>query len=174
MKKILFFMGLLVNVMVADNKTINTLACLYKEINPKEIFKEKDLEKLEHINNLLYADAHKDKFFLKALVLDYYYKANNIDNIYKKAYQVAHVTEKEQVGLYYAFYLQRVGMYKEAIKHLRGMEIISSKKLDIPKRIAYVYELFGEQKDVEINSYFNIKKVDFNDVGAEINECSKL
>ena len=65
-------------------------------------------------------------------------------------------------------------MYKEAIKHLRGMEIISSKKLDIPKRIAYVYELFGEQKDVEINSYFNIKKVDFIDVGAEINECSKL
>lgn len=174
MKKILLSIGLLMNIMVADNKTINTLSCLYKEINPKEIFKEKDLEKSEHINNLLNADVHKDKYFLKALVLDYYYRANNIDSIYKKAYQTAHVTEKEQVGLYYAFYLQKVGMHKDAIKHLRGMEILSSKKLEIPKKIAYLYELFGVEKDVEINSYFNIKKIDFNEVGAEINECSKL
>ncbi|MEV9477564.1 hypothetical protein ACOTVS_11100 [Aliarcobacter butzleri] len=175
MKKILIVICFLNSFIFAeeiDNK-IKTLSCLYKELSPKELLEEKELNVKEHIENLLYADAHKDKYFLKALVLDYYYNASNIDSFYKKAYLNSSSKEKDLVGLYYAFYLQKNGQFKEAITHLKGLGVIGSNKLNIPKKIAYLYEIFGLEKDLDSKAYFKIKNVDFNEIGEEINACTK-
>ncbi|WP_418181409.1 hypothetical protein ACNSOL_11960 (plasmid) [Aliarcobacter lanthieri] len=168
---IVFFISLLHSNDKIINNKMNTLKCLYPEISPQELLDAKELNIKEHIENLLYADIHKDKYFLKAVVLDYYYNANNIDNFYKKAYLNANPKEKDQIGLYYAFYLQRTGQFKEAISHLKGLGIVGSKSLNIPKKLAYLYEIFDVEKDVEANAYFRIKKISFDEIRDEINLC---
>lgn len=156
-----------------EDKKIKTLACLYPEISHQELLEEKQLNNAEHIENLLYADKHKDKYFYKALVLDHYYNSKNIANYYKKAYETANNKEKNKTGLYYAFYLQKIGDYKEAATHLRGLGIVGSSSINVPKKIAYLYELFNLEKDKGVEAYFRVKKIDFNEIKEEIDNCSK-
>lgn len=160
-----------------DENLEKVLLCLYKDTDPKEILIKEGLDSAETIENLLYAEKHKKEYFLKALTLDYLYKVSNIEDYYKKAYINAGYKEKSNVGLYYAIYLQKIGKNKEAIELLRGIDIYASKTKEIPRKIAYAYLLSGDKKtiqeDIKIESYLRIKKVDLNQAGVEINECTK-
>lgn len=153
---------------------VDILHCLYPEVKPFEVLKEKGLDTKGHIKNLLYAEKHKYKYFLKALVLDYYYHANNIESFYKKAYKAADIQKKDLVGIYYAFYLQKQGEFEKATNLLRGIDVYASKKYNIQKKIGYLYVLFDLEPGIKIDSYLKkIKKVDIDVIKKDIDECSK-
>ncbi|MFX4240189.1 hypothetical protein ACOL3H_06785 [Aliarcobacter butzleri] len=180
MKSIIFFVLIMTTAIAYDKKSDNLegiLLCLYKDMNPREILKKEGLDSTETIQNLLYAEKHKKEYFLKALVLDYLYKSNNIEDFYKNAYINADYNNKSMVGIYYAIYLQKMRKNKEAINLLRGISIFASKNKDIPRKIAYAYLLAEDKKDIQndtkIESYLKIKKVDLEEAGVEINECTK-
>lgn len=158
---------------ISDTKFEKILQCLYKDFDAKEILREEGLDNSENIENLLYADKHKKEYFLKALTLDYLYKSRNIEDIYKKAFDGAKIDTKVTVGIYYVMYLQKVKDYEEAIRILRGLDLIASKKVDIPRKIAYIYAIANQKKDSKTENYLKLKKIDLNEIGDKINECSK-
>lgn len=155
----------------AQDKHISIMNCLYKEIDIKKVLEDKGLNTKEHIENLLYDDEHKDKYFLKALVLDYYYNSPKAEEYYQMAYQKTQIKEKGLVGLYYALYLQKLNKHEESTRLLRGIDIYQGKGLDVPKKIAYQYEVYGLKKDISIESYFKLKGIMFSEIQGEINEC---
>ena len=55
-----------------------------------------------------------DKVFLKALVLDYLYNASNIED-FTKCIHKSRYKKKDQIGLYYAIYLQKMVIIKSNI-----------------------------------------------------------
>lgn len=59
------------------------------------MLEDKGLNTKEHIENLLYDDEHKDKYFLKALVLDYYYNSPKAEEYYQMAYQKLKLKKKD-------------------------------------------------------------------------------
>ena len=150
-----------------------TLFCLYPELKqPIEILKDEELTSKEHIENLLYSKVHDKEYFLKALVLDYLYNASNIEDFYKNAYTKADIKNKDQIGLYYAIYLQKNGDYKKAISLLRGIEIFASVKYNIPTKVAYAYKLSSAKEDIKTNSYLKVKKIDLKKIEENIGDCN--
>lgn len=150
-----------------------TLFCLYPELKqPIEILKDEELTSKDHIENLLYSKVHDKEYFLKALVLDYLYNASNIEDFYKNAYIKADIKNKDQIGLYYAIYLQKNGDYKKAISLLRGIEIFASEKYNIPTKVAYAYKLSSAKEDIRTNSYLKVKKIDLKKIEENIGDCN--
>ena len=115
---------------------------------------------------------HDKEYFLKALVLDYLYNASNIEDFYKNAYTKADIKNKDQIGLYYAIYLQKNGDYKKAISLLRGIEIFASEKYNIPTKVAYAYKLSSIKEDIKTNSYLKVKKIDLKKIEENIGDCN--
>ena len=168
-----------INVLFANQNYQNkngvekTLFCLYPELKqPIEILKDEELTSKEHIENLLYSKVHDKEYFLKALVLDYLYNASNIEYFYKNAYIKADIKNKDQIGLYYAIYLQKNGDYKKAISLLRGIEIFASEKYNIPTKVAYAYKLSSIKEDIKTNSYLKVKKIDLKKIEENIGDCN--
>ena len=168
-----------INVLFANQNYQNKngvekiLFCLYKELkHPVEILNEEDLIKKEHVENLLYSKVHDKEYFLKALVLDYLYNGKNIEDFYKNAYTKADIKNKDQIGLYYAIYLQKNGDYKKAISLLRGIEIFASEKYNIPTKVAYAYKLSSAKEDIRTNSYLKVKKIDLKKIEENIGDCN--
>ena len=168
-----------INVLFANQNYQNkngvekTLFCLYPELKqPIEILKDEELTSKEHIENLLYSKVHDKEYFLKALVLDYLYNASNIEDFYKNAYTKADIKNKDQIGLYYAIYLQKNGDYKKAISLLRGIEIFASEKYNIPTKVAYAYKLSSIKEDIKTNSYLKVKKIDLKKIEENIGDCN--
>ena len=166
--------SLFANQYPATKKGIEkTLFCLYPELKqPIEILKDEELTSKEHIENLLYSKVHDKEYFLKALVLDYLYNASNIEDFYKNAYTKADIKNKDQIGLYYAIYLQKNGDYKKAISLLRGIEIFASEKYNIPTKVAYAYKLSSIKEDIKTNSYLRVKKIDLKKIEENIGDCN--
>ena len=106
------------------------------------------------------------------IVLDYLYNASNIEDFYKNAYTKADIKNKDQIGLYYAIYLQKNGDYKKAISLLRGIEIFASEKYNIPTKIAYAYKLSSIKEDIKTNSYLKVKKIDLKKIEENIGDCN--
>lgn len=154
-------------------KVEKILTCLYKNIDVKKILKDEGLDNEEAIRNLLYAEKHKNEYFLKAIVLDYLYKGNNIGDYYKKAYKKSTGLQKIEAGMYYSIYLQKKGEFIEAYNLLREMEIFAGASQEVIKKIGYLYLLSGKQKELKAESYIEIKKIDLDLLGVEINVCSK-
>ena len=168
-----------INVLFANQNYQNKngvekiLFCLYPELKqPIEILKDEELTSKEHIENLLYSKVHDKEYFLKALVLDYLYNASNIEDFYKNAYTKADIKNKDQIGLYYAIYLQKNGDYKKAISLLRGIEIFASEKYNIPTKVAYAYKLSSIKEDIKTNSYLKVKKIDLKKIEENIGDCN--
>lgn len=157
----------------AQDKHISIMNCLYKEIDVKKVLEDKGLNTKEHIENLLYENEHKEKYFLKALVLDYYYSSKKAEEYYQMAYQTTQIKEKGLVGLYYALYLQKMNRHEESTRLLRGIDIYQGKGLDIPKKIAYQYEVYGLKKDISTESYFKLKGIMHSEIQGDVNECKK-
>lgn len=155
-----------------SDRQMEIIECLYKSPNAQKIIEENGLTKRENIENLLYAEKHEKEYFLKAIVLDYLYGAKNIDIYYKKAFEKAKKEDKENIGMFYTLYLLKTGAHSEAIKFLRGYSIYGPISLDIPKKIAYIYEVFGLEKDKEVNAYLKLKHIDDYFIKGEVNGCS--
>ena len=115
---------------------------------------------------------HDKEYFLKALVLDYLYNASNIEDFYKNAYTKADTKNKDQIGLYYAIYLQKNGDYKKAISLLRGIEIFASAKYNIPTKVAYAYKLSSIEEHIKTKSYLRVKKIDLKKIEENISDCN--
>ena len=79
---------------------------------------------------------------------------------------------KDQVGLYYAIYLQKNGDYKKAISLLRAIEIFASEKYNIPTKVAYAYKLSSAKEDIRTNSYLKVKKIDLKKIEENIGDCN--
>lgn len=157
----------------AVDKKSQIMNCLYKEVDAKQVLIDKGLNTREHIENLLYSDEHKEKYFLKALVLDYYYNSSKAAEYYDMAYQKADFNEKGLIGLHYALFLQKRDKQFESTKLLRGIDVYNGKGLDIPRKIAYQYEVYGLKKEIEMVNYFKLKGIINNEIQGDINDCSK-
>lgn len=157
-----------------DAKSAKTIMCLYeKDINGDKFIKASGIIKAEHIENLLYNPKHKEKFLLKALVFDYYYKINNIQKYYERAYSRSTIKKKIETGLFYSNYLLRHNNTEEAIRVLRQIEVLTKRKRNIHKKIAYTFGLFNKKIDAKTKAYFQIRGVDHIQIMEEINVCSK-
>lgn len=156
-----------------DTKEMKTLKCLYKDVDATKILEEYDLYKKENIENLLYAEKHKDEFFLKALVLDYLYDAHNIDAYYKQAIEKSKRTQKIDATLFYVLYLHKTGQHEKAISTLRGLEYSVSLNRNIPKKVAYSHFIFGIKENQNTKAYLKLKKIENEFIKGEINECTR-
>lgn len=172
MKYIFILLVLTISIFAAENKN-KTMNCLFKEVDAKKVLDDKGLNTKEHIENLLYGEEHKEKYFLKALVLDYYYNSLKAEEFYEHAYQKADFNEKGLIGLYYALYLQKIDKQFESTRLMRGMDIYMGKGFDMPKRIAYQYEVYGLKIEPDMASYFKLKGIVSAEVKGDVNECRK-
>lgn len=155
------------------DKAYQTLKCLYKEVNIEMLIQNKGLDTKEHIENLLYSPEHKDKYFLKAVVLDYYYDSPKAREFYDAAFKNSEIQEKGYIGLYYALYLQKKEMHEEATKVLRSIDSFHGKGLDIPRKVAYQYNVYGLKPDIQIANYFKLKGILDLEIEGEVDACSK-
>lgn len=175
MRKLIISLLLFIKLFADDKNEADykILKCLYKEINIEKVIENKGLNTKEHIENLLYAPEHKDKYFLKAVVLDYFYDSSKAKDYYDIAYKTTDIKEKGFVGLYYAVYLQRKGLHTEATKVLRSIDSYHGKGLDIPRKIAYQYYIYGLKQDIQITNYLKLKGILDLEIEGEIDGCRK-
>lgn len=172
MRAILFLVFIACSLLAENNNQNKIMMCLYKNQDAKKILEENGLNKKENIQNLLYAEKHKEEYYLKALVLDYLYGANNIDAFYKKAFEKSGKTEKTDIALFYTLYLQKKGSFDEATKFLRDFSVYAPTKLAIPKKIAYMYYVYGLPMDINIKSYFKVNHIEEYFIKGEISDCT--
>lgn len=170
---VLLFLILNISSFAKDTREMKILRCLYKEVDAHKIIQEYDLYKKENIENLLYAEKHKEEYFLKAIVLDYLYDAYNIDLYYKQAIEKSKRLQKIEASFLYVLYLHKVGEHEKAISVLRRLEPSVSANRNIPKKVAYSHILFGVKESSNTKAYLKLKKIESEFIKGEINECTR-
>ncbi len=184
-KKILILLFLLVNSLTAEeinfgfsvlNEDLNKRVwCIFSErMNYEEVLKKAKITEPRHIKTLLEDPRFNERHFLKAVVLDYLYKNSNAEEYYKAAWKKSKLEDKNQRGIFYAYYLLKIKKPKEAIKVLRHVETFSSKEKFYPKSIGKITLLFNLEDDVSIESYLKLKKINLKLLKGEIYDCKNI
>lgn len=159
---------------ILNKATLLKAECAFKErISFQPILEDARITAPRHIKTLLEDSRFEERYFLKAIVLDYLYKNGNAHKYYEAAFSKSDLKTKPEKGIYYAYYLVRINEPLEAIKTLRHIEVFASKINFYPETIGKIALLFGLDKDPSILAYLRIKKIDLTLLKEELNACKE-